>query len=434
MEQAKQQKYHKRDMLSLLPAVLMVLLIFYFALQPGEESLKSSEEVGLKIYSIFGQEVALKPEQLETLQNVIRVLAHIGEYAMLSLCICFACTRNGIRRQLRAVYMFGACLFVSLADEFMQIFVPARYGDPLDVLADMAGVTLLSALVLKLRPARPLPRENGADGMRRAFLNAQIDDVSFDGAVRRIMEFAGEKDRGKCRLLVTPNADHIIKLEKDKEFAALYESADLITTDGTPLLWIAESLGCPIREKVTGSDLLPAVCEKAAAEGRSLFFFATSEELIKKAGEKLKEKWPELKVAGGYAPPMGFEKDEKEVKRAVKAINAAAADILVVGLGSPKSEKFIARNRERLKTRVALPIGAAIAFVAGDTKRAPVWMRKAGLEWFFRFLQEPGRLFKRYFIEDMRIFLLALKYRERTLAGYLGEKTDADRDRSEQLK
>ena len=316
----------------------------------------------------------------------------------------------------------------------MQIFVPARYGDPLDVLADMAGVTLITGLVLKLFKARPLPRDKKAEGQRRDFLNARIDDVTFDGALDRIMGYAAEKKAAQCRLLVTPNADHIIKLEKDKEFAALYESADLITTDGTPLLWIAESFGCPIREKVTGSDLLPAVCERAAKEGRSIFFFATSDELIEKASRRLKEKWPKLKLAGGYAPPMGFERDEKEAERAVKAINKADADILVVGLGSPKSEKFIARNRARLKTRVALPIGAAIAFVAGETKRAPLWMRKVGLEWFFRFLQEPGRLFRRYFIEDMRIFLLALKYRERTLAGYLGEKTDADRDRSEQLK
>ncbi len=427
MEQARCQKYYKRDLFSLLPAVLMMLVIFFFALQPGEESLKSSEAVGMTIYSFFGQEVALSPEQMEMLQDVIRILAHIGEYAMLSLCVGFACTRNGIRRQLRAVYMCGSCLAVSLMDEFMQIFVPARYGDPLDVLADMTGVVLFSALILKLRPARPLPREKEAEGVRRAFLNARIDDVAFDEAVDRIMDYAGEKEQEQCRLLVTPNADHIIKLEKDKEFAALYETADLITTDGTPLMWIAESLGCPIREKVTGSDLLPAVCRRAAEEGRSLFFFATSEELIEKAEEKLKESLPELKLAGGYAPPMGFEKDEKEVERAVSAINAADADILVIGLGSPKSEKFIARNRARLKTRIALPIGAAIGFVAGDMKRAPLWMRKAGLEWFFRFLQEPGRLFRRYFIEDMKIFLLALKYRRRTIGGYLGEKTDEDR-------
>ena len=336
--------------------------------------------------------------------------------------MAWASTRNGIRRQLRAVYMCGCCFFVSLADEFVQIFVPGRYGDPRDMAVDMLAVVLLAGLTLKLRKTCVLSREK--EVIRRDFLNAQIDDLSFEEAVDRIMIFAGEEEQERPRLLVTPNADHIIKLEKDAEFAALYREADLITTDGTPLLWIADSFNCPIKERVTGSDLLPAVCERAAKEGRSIFFFGASEEVIRMATEKLCEKFEGLKIKGGYAPPMRFENDPEEIERALERINAAEADILVVGLGSPKSEKFIQRNRERLKVKVALPIGAAIAFAAGNAKRAPEWMRRMGLEWFYRFLQEPGRLFKRYFVEDMQIFFLALKYRNRTVDGYLYGEAD----------
>ncbi len=117
---------------------------------------------------------------------------------------------------------------------------------------------------------------------------------------------------------------------------------------------------------------------------------------------------------------MGFGKKQGDIERAIKQINKVGADILVVGLGAPKSEKFIAKNRHRIKAKVALPIGAAIAFAAGMQKRAPEWMSNMGLEWFYRFLQEPGRLFKRYFIEDIRIFFMALKYRDRTVEGYTG--------------
>ncbi len=416
MRSSHRQKW---NILSLLPAIIVVGVIFYFSLQPGPASRSSSDTVSTGLISLFGGAITLTQAQYDTFSNIVRIVAHMGEYALLGTCIGYACTRNGIRRQLRAGYMCLICFWVSLADEFVQIFVPDRYGDPLDVIVDMTGVVIISLLILKLRKTRALPRPEALNGGRRDYVNIQLDDVTFDEAVDRIMGFAAE-DEYNCRLMVTPNVDHIIKLETDKEFMEVYKEADLIVPDGKPLMWIGESFSCPLKEKISGSDLLFPVCERAAKEGRSIFFFGTSDEVIVGAKEKLCEKYPGLNIAGGYSPPMGFGKKQGDIERAIKQINKVGADILVVGLGAPKSEKFVAKNRHRIKAKVALPIGAAIAFAAGMQKRAPEWMSNMGLEWFYRFLQEPGRLFRRYFIEDIRIFFMALKYRDRTVEGYTG--------------
>ncbi len=421
MTKSTRQKW---NILSLLPAILVVGVIFYFSLQPGPTSRASSDSVSTGLISLFGGAITLTQAQYDTFTNLVRIIAHMGEYAVLAITIAYACTRNGIRRQLRAGYMCLICFWVSLIDEFVQIFVPDRYGDPLDVIVDMLGVVLISVFILKVRKTRSLPRSEEMNCSRRDYVNISLDDVDFNEAVDRIMAFAAE-DEYNCRLMVTPNVDHIIKLETDKDFQEVYKGADLIVPDGKPLMWIGESFSCPLKEKISGSDLLFPVCERAAKEGRSLFFFGTSDEVIAAAKEKLCAKYPGLNIAGGYAPPMGFGKKQGDVERAVKQINKVGADILVVGLGAPKSEKFIYNNRHRLKAKVALPIGAAIAFAADMQKRAPEWMQRAGLEWFYRFLQEPGRLFKRYFIDDIKIFFMALKYRDRTVEGYTGTGTEA---------
>ena len=337
----KPTHHQKWNIFSLLPAIAVVGAIFYFSLQPGAESRAGSDSVSTGLISIFGGAITLTQAQFDTFSNIVRIVAHMGEYAILATCIGYACTRNGIRRQLRAGYMCLICFWVALADEFVQIFVPDRYGDPLDVIVDMIGVVLISVFILKVRKTRPLPRPEALNGGRRAYVNIQLDDVTFDEAVDRIMEFAAEDDYN-CRLMVTPNVDHIIKLETDKEFMEVYKEADLIVPDGKPLMWIGESFSCPLKEKISGSDLLFPVCERAAKEGRSIFFFGTSDEVIAGAKEKLCAKYPGLNIAGGYAPPMGFGKKQGDIERAIKQINKVGADILVVGLGGPKSEKFLA--------------------------------------------------------------------------------------------
>ena len=231
------KKHQKWNILSLLPAIAVVGVIFYYSLQPGDVSQASSDTVSAGLISIFGGLITLTPQQFITYGNIVRILAHVAEYAVLAVAIGYASTRNGIRRQLRAGYMCLICFWVAMVDEFVQIFVPGRYGDPRDLMMDMLGAVMVSVVILKLRKTRPLPRPAELDGKRKAYLNIEVDDVTFAEAVDRIMAFASE-DEYNCHLLVTPNVDHVIKLETDKEFAEVYKHADLITPDGTPLMWI----------------------------------------------------------------------------------------------------------------------------------------------------------------------------------------------------
>ncbi|MBR1470267.1 MAG: VanZ family protein [Lachnospiraceae bacterium] len=403
-----------------VPALAAVCMIFFFGTQPGEPSGTASETVALEIYNAFDKgQHPLSYAQLEMLNGFIRSLAHMMEYALLSILIGAAFTANGIRRQLRSFYMFFCCVPVAFTDEFIQLFVKDRNGSFLDVLKDLFGAGLMAVFFFLFGAYKTLPAvvaENGS--RRRAFMNIRIDDVAFSEAVEQIMAFAAE---GPASLVITPNADHIVKAEEDPDYRRLYEKADLIVTDGMPLLWIAESMGCPILERVTGADLLPEICAGAEREGRRIFILATDEKLIGAAIGQLKQRFPGIPAADGYAPIMSFEEDETESEKILRKVADFHTDILVVALGAPKSEKWIAKYQNRLQCHVALPFGAAVSFIAKEKKRAPKWMQKRGLEWFSRFLQEPARLFKRYFQDDVKIFLLALKYRDRTVSGFTGE-------------
>jgi N-acetylglucosaminyldiphosphoundecaprenol N-acetyl-beta-D-mannosaminyltransferase len=189
----------------------------------------------------------------------------------------------------------------------------------------------------------------------------------------------------------------------------MYKKAALVLPDGMPLLWAGRFLGTPLKAKISGSDLFPKLCGSAAQEGYRVFFLGGREDAALKAADELKRISPNLKVAGVYSPPFGFEKNEVEVENIIRMINKACPDILFVGLGSPKQEKFIFRFKDRLKVPVSIGIGVSFEFIAGMVKRAPVWMQYAGLEWFWRLLMEPKRLWKRYLIDNPVFFLLILK-------------------------
>lgn len=401
--------------LSWLPALMVIMTIFILSAQTGEVSKTTSGKIAEQVtYSSFWgydlRGLALTSQQMDDLNSFIRFLAHIGEYALLSLTIGFAVTVNGFRKKLRFIYMCMLGFVVALADEFMQIFIEDRYGDFYDLSCDFLGILVMAFIVFvigrKVKPKLEVPAGNGR--RRRKFLNINIDDISFDDAVDKVIYMAKHE---KHRYVVTPNVDHVMKNEKDMLFRKIYERADLIVTDGTPLMWIADSLGCPIKEKIPGSDMLPKICEKAAKENVNVFLFGAAEGVAAEAARRLQEKYPGLIISGTYSPPMGFDKNREEMDKAVKIINDANVDILVVGLGCPKQEKFIYNNMDKVNFAVALPFGASIDFEAGNVTRAPRWIRSIGMEWFYRFLQEPGRLFKRYFIDDLKIFWIAWKYR-----------------------
>ncbi|MBQ8997534.1 MAG: WecB/TagA/CpsF family glycosyltransferase [Clostridium sp.] len=242
---------------------------------------------------------------------------------------------------------------------------------------------------------------------RMKFLNTEVDNVTMSEAVQKIEQLILNK---KPSYVVTPNVDHIVKLEKDKEFQDVYKEADLILTDGMPLIWISKMKKTPIKEKVSGSDLFPEVCKLAAEKGYKLFLLGAAEGVAAKAAVNLKDKYTGLNVVGTYSPSYGFEKNQNEINEIIKMINEVKPDILAVGLGAPKQEKFLYNFRNQLNVPVALAIGASIDFEAGNIERAPEWMQRIGLEWSYRLIKEPKRMFKRYLVDDMKIFKLVFKY------------------------
>lgn len=243
---------------------------------------------------------------------------------------------------------------------------------------------------------------------RIKFLNTEVDNLTMNEAVNRINQLIQNR---KPAYVVTPNVDHIVKLENDDEFKKVYEEADLILTDGMPLIWISRLQKNKIKEKVSGSDLFPKVCELAAEKSYKIFLLGAAEGVALKAAKNLKNKYDGLNIVGTYSPSYGFEKNKDEVNEIIRIINEAKPDVLAVGLGAPKQEKFICKYKEQLNVPLSLAIGASIDFESGNIKRAPEWMQKSGLEWFYRFISEPKRMFKRYFIDDVKIIKIAIKYR-----------------------
>ncbi len=242
---------------------------------------------------------------------------------------------------------------------------------------------------------------------RIEFLNTKVDNLTMEEALKYIDKLIV---KNSASYVVTPNVDHIVKLEEDEELKKVYENADLILTDGMPLIWISKLKKKPIKEKVSGSDLFPKLCNLAAKKDYSIFLLGARNGVAEKAAENLRNKYSGLNIVGTYSPTFGFEQDEKEIKYIIEIINKVKPDILAVGLGAPKQEKFIYKYRDELKVPISLAIGASIDFEAGNIERAPKWMQKNGLEWFYRLSKEPKRMFKRYVIDDTKIIKLIFKY------------------------
>ena len=240
-------------------------------------------------------------------------------------------------------------------------------------------------------------------------MNTEIDNLTMKEVLERIDELIQED---KNAYVVTPNVDHIIKLEQGGELVEVYKNANLILCDGKPLIWISKWYGTPIKEKISGSDLFPRLCAMAAKRGYKMFFLGAAEGVAAKAAENLEKKYTGLQVVGTYSPPYGFEKDKAEIAKIKKIIKETDPHILIVGLGCPKQELFIFHHKDELGVPISLGLGASLDFEAGEIKRAPKWMADHGFEWIYRLLQEPKRLFKRYLVDDVKILGLVWKYRK----------------------
>lgn len=243
---------------------------------------------------------------------------------------------------------------------------------------------------------------------RMRLMNTEIDNLTMDETLDAIDSLIKEDN---CSYVVTPNVDHIVQLEKDEELKRVYENASLILTDGKPLIWISNWYKTPIKEKISGSDLFPRVCDLAAKKGYTMYLLGAAEGVADKAAKNLMDKYKGLNIVGTYSPPFEFEKDKVELKKIERQIQEVHPDILIVGLGCPKQEKYMYHHCKELDVPISFGLGASIDFEAGNIKRAPRWMSEHGLEWLYRITQDPKRLAKRYLVDDMKIIRIARKYR-----------------------
>ena len=244
---------------------------------------------------------------------------------------------------------------------------------------------------------------------RMRFMNSFVDNVTKEEAISHIEDCIRTRKIGH---VITPNVDQIIRIERDPYFKEICDRAELLLVNGTPILWIAKWYGRPIKEKICGSDLVPELCEVAAKKGYSVFLLGAAEGVAAKAADNLQKEYPGLKVAGTYSPPFGFEKDRAEIEHMNKMLFDSKADLLFVGMGVPKQDIFIYENMHKYQIPMSFSIGAAIDFEAGVQSRAPKWINKIGMEWLYRLISDPKRMFKRYIVDDMQIFKLAWKYRK----------------------
>ena len=239
--------------------------------------------------------------------------------------------------------------------------------------------------------------------MTVTILGQELEAVTLDEAVDQIVALVG---RGG--IIVTMNVDHAVLLERHSGLQEAYRRARHRYADGMPILWLAWWLRTPLPARVTGADLLPAVLTRAELQGLSVHLVGGSEATGMAARKRAAAMHPQLRWTGQVSPPFGFEKSPELDAAVVAGVAACDPDIVLVCLGAPKQEEWAVRHAASMPRAALLCIGAAVDFYAGTAARAPLWVRRAGFEWVFRLLQEPGRLWRRYLVQDARFLVLAL--------------------------
>lgn len=253
------------------------------------------------------------------------------------------------------------------------------------------------------------------ENMQTELLGVSFEQATLSSAVTQILNAGKEKKKG---LVVTPNVDHIVMLQEDSDMKRIYDNALFRYADGMPIVWLSKIVkGESLPERVTGADLLIAVCEKAAKTDLNIYFLGGNPGIAEQAATKLKGKFAGLNIAGIYCPPFGFENSPEETDWIINDINARSIDILFIGVGAPKQEKWAAKHSDRLKVGPILCVGAAFDFAAGVINRAPLWVQKSGCEWLWRLASEPSRMWRRYLVRDSRFIPLAWKELSKSIFG-----------------
>lgn len=229
-----------------------------------------------------------------------------------------------------------------------------------------------------------------------------VDDLSMEAALDRLEQFiAVGRATGKTHQIATVNADFIVNALHDPELRHILQSADMATADGTPVVLGARLLGVPLAGRVTGADMVPALAERAAQRGYSMYLLGAGPGIAAQAGAILQARYPGLRIVGIESPPNVPLTDMDA--SILHNIHSAQPDILLVAFGNPKQEKWIHMHAHELYVPICIGVGGTFDMIAGVTRRAPLWMQRIGMEWSYRLMQEPKRLWKRY-VRDMFYF------------------------------
>jgi N-acetylglucosaminyldiphosphoundecaprenol N-acetyl-beta-D-mannosaminyltransferase len=226
-------------------------------------------------------------------------------------------------------------------------------------------------------------------------LGVRVHAVQIPDVVRQFEEWIGRNDG--CHCVAVTGMHGVMEALHHPEFCDILNSADLVVPDGMPLVWLGRLRGFPLRRRVYGPELMMTFCQEMASKGYRHFFFGGTTDLPEKLSESLRRRIPSLQIAGTFSPPFGPASPE-ENEATVTMINATKPDVVWVGLSEIKQDTWMYENRGKLNVPVLVGIGAAFDFLAGTKTQAPEWMREHGLEWLFRLLQEPRRLWRRYLI------------------------------------
>lgn len=233
-------------------------------------------------------------------------------------------------------------------------------------------------------------------------MGCRIDNLSMEETLVRIEEFIRS---GKPHQHVVVNVDKLVKASRDPELRRIVNDCALVNADGMPVVWASRLLGKPLKERVAGIDLFEALMRRAGEKGWRVFLLGARADVVAAVAETYRQRYPQLVIAGWRD---GYWRVEEEAQVA-EQVRASGADLLFVAISSPKKEQFLGRWQAEMRIPFAMGVGGTFDVAIGLVKRAPRWMQRAGLEWFYRFLQEPRRMFRRYFIDDMAFIWLLIK-------------------------
>lgn len=250
---------------------------------------------------------------------------------------------------------------------------------------------------------------------RVQLLETWIDQVDLGEAGERIAAYV---EAGGAHQIMTANLDFLRLGCQERAFQELLNMADLVVADGMPLVWASRLGDQPLPGRVAGVDLVAECARLSAQKGYRLFLLGAGAGVAERAAAVLQARYPELVLAGTYAP-AGTSPAEDAVT--IERVRAAAPDILLVAFGAPRQDYWIRQHRERLGVPVCIGVGGSFDLLSGRISRAPSWMQRSGLEWLYRFGREPARLWKRYFVHDLPVFLrLMLTTGVRSMAAPFG--------------